>query len=226
MFFFSTFDIILLAPALILTLYAQWKIKSAYAQMSRVRSSSGMTGARVAESLLRRNGIDNVNVEEVSGHLTDHYDPIKKALRLSSDVYHSSSLAAMGVAAHETGHAIQHKTAYGPLKIRHAIFPIVNFGSTLAFPLFILGLILSFPTLIDVGIILFAGVVVFHIVTLPVEFNASSRALAQLSQGGFLRSEEIAGARRVLNAAAMTYVAAAAMAILQLVRLLLIRSND
>ncbi len=224
--FFSTMDILLLAPALVLALYAQWKVKSAFAKMSQVRSASGMTGAQVAESLLRRNNINDVSVEAVEGELTDHYDPIHKKLRLSSSVYASNSLAALGVAAHETGHAIQHKTAYSPLVLRQSLYPISNFGSMLAMPLFILGLIMQFKLLIDIGIILFAAAVFFTLVTLPVEFNASRRAMAQLQSGGYLQANEIAGAKKVLDAAALTYVAAAAMAVLQLIRLLLIRSRD
>jgi Zn-dependent membrane protease YugP len=224
--FFSVWDIVLIVPALALTLYAQFKVKSAFARMSKVRSVSGMTGAQVAKSLLQRNNINDVTVEAVEGNLTDHYDPVKKVLRLSREVYGSDSLAALGVAAHETGHAIQHKLAYGPLKLRQTMYPLANFGSTLAMPLFIVGMIVSFKPLIDIGIVMFAAAVFFSLVTLPVEFDASKRALAQLATNGYVRSEEIAGARRVLDAAALTYVAAAAMAVLQLVRLLLIRNSE
>ncbi len=224
--FFSMTDILLLAPALILTLYAQYKVKSTFAKMSQVRAASGMTGAKVAQNLLLRNNITDVKVEAVEGNLTDHYDPVHKVLRLSSNVYASNSLAAIGVAAHETGHAIQHKIAYGPLKLRQTMYPLANIGSTLAMPLFIIGLVVSFKPLLDIGIILFAAAVFFTLVTLPVEFDASKRALAQLASNGYVSSEEIGGAKRVLNAAALTYVAAAAMAVLQLVRLLLIRGRD
>ncbi len=226
MFFFSTMDLVLLLPALALTIYAQIKVKSTFAKMSQVRTASGMTGARVAESLLNRNSIHDVTVEETGGTLSDHYDPRQKKLRLSSEVYHSNSLAALGVAAHETGHALQHKVAYGPLNIRQSLYPVANFGSTLAMPLFIAGFIFRIPFLTDIGILFFAGAVLFSVVTLPVEFNASSRAIAQLSSGGYLRQDEIAGAKKVLDAAALTYVAAATMAVLQLVRLLLLRDND
>lgn len=223
--FDSTF--LLLIPALLLSIYAQFKVKNTFAKMSQIRSTSGMTGAQVAKSLLKRNNINDVVVEEVQGTLTDHYDSRAKALRLSSDVYHSSSLAALGVAAHETGHALQHKLSYSPLNLRQNIFPVANLGSTLGIPLFFIGLIFgSFSFLMDIGIILFAGAVLFHLVTLPVEFNASRRALAQLDSGGFLRNDEIDGARRVLNAAALTYVAAAAMAALQLLRLVLLRRDE
>lgn len=194
--------------------------------MSQVRTASGMTGAKVAESLLNRNSIYDVTVEETGGTLTDHYDPRTKKLRLSSEVYNSNSLAALGVAAHETGHALQHKVAYGPLGMRQSLYPVANFGSTLAMPLFLAGFIFRIPLLIDIGIVLFAGAVVFSLITLPVEFNASSRAIAQLSSGGYLRQDEISGAKKVLDAAALTYVAAATMAVMQLVRLLLIRNRD
>ncbi|HOT96409.1 MAG TPA: zinc metallopeptidase [bacterium] len=223
--FFSMRDILILAPALILTLYAQWKVKSTFNRMSQVRSGSGMTGAQVAKSLLQRNGIQDVEVGAVQGELTDHYDPIHKTLNLSEPVYASDSLAAIGVAAHETGHAIQHQVAYAPLKLRQTMYPLSNFGSMLAMPLFIIGLIASIKVLIDIGILFFAASVVFTLVTLPVEFDASKRALAQLSASGMIRGEEIDGARKVLSAAALTYVAAAAMAVLQLIRLLMLRND-
>jgi Zn-dependent membrane protease YugP len=226
MFFFHPLDIILLLPAIVFTLYAQHKVKSAFAQMSQVRSASGKSGAEVAQKMLHQNGIYDVDVEETDGHLSDHYDPIRKKLFLSRQVFRSNSLAALGVAAHETGHAIQHKNAYLPLQIRQGIFPIARFGSSLAIPLFIAGIFLSIPFLQTVGIYFFVGAVAFTIITLPVEFNASRRALGQLSSGGYLRPDEIEGARKVLNAAAMTYVAAAAVAVLQLIRLLLIRGRD
>ncbi len=225
MFFFDS-TMILIIPALILTIYAQYKVKSTFTKMSQVHSTSGLTGAEVAKSLLKRNSIYDVAVEEVSGNLTDHYDSKAKKLRLSSDVYHSTSLAALGVAAHETGHALQHKFSYAPLNIRQSIFPVANIGSSLGIPLFIGGLIFSIRPLLDLGIVIFTGAVLFHIVTLPVEFNASRRAMSQLSSGGYLRADEVAGARKVLDAAALTYVAAAAMAVLQLIRLILIRGRD
>lgn len=225
MFYFH-WTILLLIPAFIFTIIAQIRVKSTFSKMSKIRASSGLTGRQVAEDLLRRNNIHDVQVEKVSGNLSDHYDSKKKVLRLSEGVYDSSSLAALGVAAHETGHAIQDAKAYAPLNIRHMIFPVASFGSKWGLWLFIIGLFISqFQFLMDVGILLFAGAVLFHLVTLPVEFNASSRALAQLSNGGYLRKEEINGARSVLNAAALTYVAAAAMAILQLIRLLILRDE-
>ncbi|MBN1560562.1 zinc metallopeptidase [candidate division KSB1 bacterium] len=219
--------LILLIPAIILSIYAQFAIRSSYAKWSKIRSSTGMTGAQVAKQLLRQNGINDVTVEEVGGALSDHYDSRAKKVRLSSDVYHSNSLAALGVAAHETGHAIQHAKSYAPLNIRQALFPVASIGSTWGFWIFLIGMFVSsFGFLMDIGILLFAGATAFQIVTLPVEFNASNRALAQLSSGGYLRTDEISGAKKVLNAAALTYVAAAAMSVLTLVRLLILRGDD
>jgi hypothetical protein len=226
MFFLTPLDIILLLPALAFSLYAQHKVKSAFQEMQKVSSTSGLTGAGAAERLLRGNGLNEVTVEETGGQLSDHYDPRSRTLRLSSGVYRSTSLAALGVAAHETGHALQHKQGYGPLGLRNMIFPVVRFGSSLWLPLFIVGLIMSVPALVDAGIILFAGAVAFHVITLPVEFNASKRAMVMLEQYGFLNGRELQGAKKVLDAAALTYVAAAAMAALQLIRLLILRDAD
>ncbi|MDZ7315147.1 MAG: zinc metallopeptidase [candidate division KSB1 bacterium] len=218
---------IILIPAFILSLYAQYAVRSAYAKWSRVPSSSGMTGAQAAKNLLLRNGISDVEVEPVAGTLTDHYDPRAKKLRLSSENYSGTSLASIAVAAHETGHAIQHATSYAPLGFRNAIFPLANFGSTWGIWLFFIGLFVSaFRVLMDIGILLFGGAVLFQVITLPVEFNASRRALVQLAGNGYLKQHEIEGARQVLKAAALTYVAAAAMAILQLIRLLMIRGRN
>ncbi len=221
--FLSPLDMLLLAVAFIVSMYAQMKVKSTFSRYSKVRSRSGMTGADVARQILNSNNITNVPVEETRGRLSDHYDPIKKKLRLSSEIYNSSSVAALGVAAHEAGHAIQHKVGYTPLNVRHSIFPIANIGSNLAMPLFIVGLIFSSGFMMDIGIYLFLGAVAFQVVTLPVEFNASKRALLQLESGGYLERDEIQSARKVLSAAAMTYVAATAVAIMHLVRLLLLR---
>ncbi|NOZ56920.1 MAG: zinc metallopeptidase [Calditrichaeota bacterium] len=225
MFFFSTTDLILLLPAILFTLYAQAKVKSTFAKWQRVRNARGLTAAQVAQMLLRDNGILDVDVELVPGELTDHYDPRTRTLRLSESTYHSDSVAAVGVAAHECGHAIQHHVGYVPLAIRNAIVPVATLGSQLAWPLIFIGLIFSSLRLFDLGIIFFAGAVLFHLVTLPVEFNASSRALAQLRKGGYLAPQELAAAREVLQAAALTYLAAAAVAVLQLVRLLLLRES-
>ncbi|HPN36349.1 MAG TPA: zinc metallopeptidase [bacterium] len=223
---FTMNDMILLLPALILSVYAQWKVSSTFKKMSERRAASGLTGAQVARMLLQRNGIDDVKVETVPGSLSDHYDPTQKVLRLSEPVYDSNSLAALGVAAHETGHAIQHHTAYSALSLRSAILPMANIGSKLAIPLFLGGMLMRMDFLITIGIVLFIGAVAFTLVTLPVEFNASRRAMAQLTSGGFLRNDEIQGAKSVLDAAALTYVAAAAMAVVQLIRLIMIRNHE
>jgi Zn-dependent membrane protease YugP len=217
---------ILLIPAVILAIWAQMRVSSTYTKYSKVSAASGITGAQAAKSILEQNGVYDVQIEAVEGRLSDHYDPRSKTVRLSADNYRGKSLSAVAVAAHEVGHAIQDKTGYIPLKIRHSILPATNIGSWAAFPLFIIGLFMNTPFLMDLGIILFAAVVVFHFVTLPVEFNASYRALGQLRNNGMLVDTEVQGARKVLNAAALTYVAATAMALLQLVRLILIRGND
>jgi Zn-dependent membrane protease YugP len=216
---------ILLIPALILAFYAQSKVKNTFARYSRVRSTRGFTGKEVARALLNMRGLGDVPVEETKGSLTDHYDPKSRKLRLSEAVYDSNSVAALGVAAHETGHALQHADNYGPLMLRSTIVPVANFGSILAFPLFFIGFLFSSVSwLMDVGIIFFSAAVFFSLVTLPVELNASARAMALLREGGYLSESELPHAQSVLNAAAWTYVAAATMAITQLVRLLVLRN--
>jgi len=217
---------ILIIPALILAIYAQFKVKNTYAKFSQIYNARRMTGKQAAIELLSMNGIGDVEVEATEGTLSDHYDPRIKKVRLSQANYQGASLASLAVAAHEVGHAIQHHKNYFPLQIRHAILPVTNFGSWLAFPLFFIGFFIQTPFLMDLGIVLFGGVVVFHLVTLPVEYNASNRALLQLESHGFLTTQEVGGAKKVLNAAALTYVAATAMALLQLVRLLLIRNRE
>ena len=217
---------IIILPALILTLWAQFKVNSTFNKYSGVRSMRGMTGADVARRILDLNGLRDVQVVHTPGNLTDHYDPRTNVVRLSDSVYGSSSVAAIGVAAHEVGHAVQHATGYAPIKARNAIVPVVNLCSSLAVPLFIMGLIFSSTTfLMDIGIWLFAASVLFHVITLPVEINASRRAIATLDSNYILEGEEIKGAKRVLSAAAMTYVASAAMAVLQLLRLILVRNR-
>lgn len=225
MFFDWTF--FLLIPAVILAIYAQVKVKSTFNKFLDVPAASGKTGAQVARELLDGNHLSDVPIELTPETLSDHYDPRSRVLRLSPEVYHGRSLASLGVAAHETGHAIQHAHAYVPLSVRNAIFPVASFGSNLGYILFFIGLVFGGNKfLIDLGIILFSFFVFFTVLTLPVEFNASSRGLMMLTNTGFLtRGEEEAGARKVLSAAALTYVAAAAMAILQLVRMLLLRGN-
>ncbi len=224
--FFWDPTMILLIPAIILAIWAQMRVSSTYSKYSKISSTRGATGAEIAKILLEHNGLPDVKIEAVKGKLSDHYDPRSNTVRLSTDNYRGRSLSAVAVAAHEVGHAIQHGTGYIPLKIRHSILPATNLGSWAAFPLFIIGFLFNTPLLMDIGIILFAGVVVFHFVTLPVEFNASHRALAQLSSYGMLVEEEVMGARKVLNAAALTYVAATAVALIHLVRLLILRGND
>ncbi|HEY8415614.1 MAG TPA: zinc metallopeptidase [Thermaerobacter sp.] len=226
MFFgFDALYWLMIGPALLLALWAQGKVSSAYERYSRVRAVNGLTGAQVAESLLRSAGIHDVRVEPIRGHLTDHYDPRKKVVRLSEGVYYGSSVAAQGIAAHEVGHALQHATGYVWLGLRNAIIPATQFGSQLAFPLFFLGLIMSSPPLQNLGILLFSVAVAFQVITLPVEFNASARALASLAGGGYLQPAEVRGARSVLQAAALTYVAAMVMAVMQLLYLLSLRDR-
>lgn len=214
-------SIIILIPAMILAFYAQSKVSSTFRKYSNHRNVRGYTGAQVAEMMLRRSGISDVRVEHIRGNLTDHYDPRNKVLRLSDSVYNSQSVAAVGVAAHECGHAIQHNTGYAFLTIRNAIVPVVNLGSRLSMPLIILGLFAG-QYFIQLGIYMFAAVVAFQLFTLPVEFNASSRALAILEGESYLSYDEMEPAKKVLSAAALTYVAAAAVAIANLLRLILI----
>jgi hypothetical protein len=187
-----------------------------------------MTGAQAAHQLLQTAGAGEVTIEKAPGELTDHYDPRKKVLRLSQGVHDSSSIAALGIAAHETGHAIQHHNRYQPMALRSIIYPVASLGSTLAFPLFFIGFIMSSKgpsPLMDIGILLFAGAVAFSVVTLPVEFNASKRAIALLEERRFLTGDELAGAKKVLGAAALTYVASTAVAATQLLRMVLLRSS-
>ncbi len=215
---------ILLLPAILFAIYAQFKVSSTFRKYADVRASGGYTGAQIAAELMRRQGITDVKIEPVEGMLADHYDPRTKVLRLSPDVYGSDSVAAIGVAAHETGHAVQHRVGYAPLALRSAIVPLANWGTMAAWVLFLLGFIFSRPGLMDLGILLFLGYVIFAMVTLPVEFNASARAVQLLAGQGLVLPQEAQGVREVLNAAALTYVAAAAMAVLQLLRLLVLRN--
>jgi uncharacterized protein len=206
----------MMAPVLILSLYASIKVKSTFRKYSKVMSASGLTGAEVAMQILRRNGLTGVSVTETGGFLSDHYDPTKKVVRLSPDVFRSNSIAAIGVAAHETGHAVQHAKAYGPLALRNTMVPVANIGSSLSWIIIIAGFIFGVMGLIKVGIVLFSVVVFFQLVTLPVEFNASSRAKAMLSSYGLISETELQGVGKVLSAAAMTYVAAAASSVMTL----------
>lgn len=216
---------LLLILAIILSLYAQTNVSGTYNKYSKIQNRRGYTGAQVATMLLENSGIYDVGVERVAGNLTDHYDPRTKTLRLSQSVYDSKSVAALGVAAHETGHAIQHDVGYAPLALRSMLVPVANLGSRMAIPLIFMGMIFSQSSgnfMIQLGIIFFAASVAFTLITLPVEFNASSRAIDLLVDQNFLDESEIGGAKKVLKAAALTYVAAAIVAVLQLLRLLAI----
>lgn len=216
MFFFDPIYLILALPGLLLGLWAQARVRGTFNKYSKMRTARGMSGAEVARFLLDQQGLHDVAVEETQGFLSDHYDPRTRILRLSPDVYRTPSVAAAGVAAHEMGHALQHSGGYGPLKIRSAIVPAVQFGSSLAPILFIIGFLLNFTSLAWLGVILFAVAVLFSLITLPVEFDASKRAKALLSNTGMLMPQEAEGVNKVLNAAALTYVAAAVAAVGQL----------
>lgn len=230
MFYDSTYILILIGFAI--SAIASARVKSTYNKYSKVRSLSGLTGAQAAEQILHIAGIYDVRVEHISGSLTDHYDPRNKVLRLSDSVYGQSSVAAVGVAAHECGHAIQHQVGYAPLSLRSAIVPVANFGSQLSWPMFLIGLMIhgnAGYSLMLGGIALFMLALLFQLVTLPVEFNASSRAVKILGDSGILRQEELPYTKKVLGAAALTYVAAALASMLQLLRLLILsngRSRD
>ncbi len=226
-FFPLFFDptMILLLPAIALALWAQAKVRSNYNKFSQVPSRAGLSGADVARRILASRGLSEVEVRGVDGQLSDHYDPRNRSVNLSPAVYQGKSLAALAIAAHETGHAMQHGEDYFPLTVRSAIAPTVSIGSTLAFPLFFVGFLFAAKVgwLMDVGIWFFSAAVVFHLITLPVEFNASSRAMAILKDDGYLAQDEAVGAKKVLDAAAMTYVAAAAVSVMHLLRLLILR---
>jgi len=220
MYWDSTYILVILGA--IVSMIASINVNNAFSRYSEEGFATNMTAQEVAQLILRSAGIDDVRIECTHGSLTDHYSPNEKVLRLSESVYNSTTVAAIGVAAHECGHAIQHKEEYGPLKLRSASVPIANFGSYLSLPLVILGVILGSTGLAHVGVILFTFVVLFQLITLPVEFNASKRALAALESGSILSGRELSGAKEVLRAAALTYVAALFSAILQLLRLVLL----
>jgi len=222
-FYDSTYILVILAA--VISLIASAKVKSTYVKYSKVISARGITADQVAQQILNGAGLPQIGVMQVAGDLTDHYNPNLQVLGLSQTVYGSRSVAAIGVAAHECGHAIQDMENYAPIRIRNAIVPVVNFGSKLSWPLLLLGLIMAFDPLVLAGIWMFGLVVAFQVITLPVEFNASRRAIRILEERGILGSEELKGARKVLSAAAMTYVASAVGSLLQLARLLLIRNS-
>jgi len=218
---------LLIIPAAIFAIWAQLKVKSTYQKYASIPTQQRITGFDIARWILQRENINNVDVEVTEGELTDHYDPISKKVRLSEPVYYGDSIASVGIAAHELGHVIQHTRSYAPMQVRQFIYPVSSLGSNLAFPLIILGILLTYSGihaqwLINVGIYMFSLAVLFTIITLPVEFNASKRAVKILSDGRLLTEEELDGVRAVLSAAALTYVAAAASAVLQLIRLLII----
>jgi len=223
--FFWDPTMIIVIPALLLALYAQLRVQSTYARWSQVRIANGLSGAQIAQEILRRNGLSDVEIERTDGVLSDHYDPRTRTLSLSSDVHDGVSVASAGVAAHETGHAIQHAREYAPLALRSAMVPTAQFGSFLWFPLFLIGLFIHSGVMVQLGILIFSAGVAFTIVTLPVEFDASARAMRVLREERLVTADEFQGVRAVLTAAALTYVAAAAMAVLQLIRLLLIANS-
>ena len=228
-YYFDRYYWILIVPAMLFAMWAQTKVNSTYNRYNRVYSARGMSAAQVCRQILDENGLFHIRVEHVSGKLTDHYDPRTRTLRLSDATYNSTSVAALGVAAHECGHAVQHATGYVPLKLRSSLVPVANFGSSIAWPLIILGFFFNSSTtsvlFINLGILAFSLAVLFQIVTLPVEFDASHRALKILGNTGMLYEDEVRDTRKVLTAAALTYVAGAASAILQLLRILLLTGN-
>ncbi|MBO4929692.1 MAG: zinc metallopeptidase [Clostridia bacterium] len=222
MYFDTTY--LILIPAILFSLWAQSQVKNTYARYSK--AFAGLTGEEAARMVLEMNGVTGVTIEPVAGELTDHFDPKTNTIRLSRGVYDVTSVAAVGVAAHEAGHAVQYAVGYGPIKIRTAIIPVTQIGSYLSWPLLLIGLLMGSETLAMAGVLLFCAVVAFQLVTLPVEFNASNRALEALGASGYLKEEQLDGAGKVLRAAAMTYVAALAQAVSQLLRLLLIANRN
>ena len=225
-FYFDSYYILLVIPALILSLFAQIKVKSTFSKYSKYQNSLRITGAEAARQVLEANGVSGVKIERVSGNLTDHFDPRTNVIRLSESVYDSSSVAAVGVAAHEAGHAVQYAENYAPIKLRNSFVPVANFGSSFSWILLILGIAFSYKPLTIAGIVCFAAVTLFHLLTLPVEFNASHRALSAIKGNGILQyGEEIKGARSVLSAAAFTYVSALILSLMQLLRLILLTNR-
>jgi uncharacterized protein len=224
--FFDQYYLVLVVPTLLLAIYAQIKVKTTFSKYSSVPSRRHLTGAEAARLLMRTNGISDVGIEPVRGSLTDHYDPSSKTLRLSEPVYGRSSIAAIGVAAHEAGHAVQHATSYGPLALRSFLVPVANIGSAAGPYIAVAGLFMNLPFIVDLGIVLFGAAVLFYLITLPVEFNASSRAIAILRTNAVLSDDELAGVKKVLSAAAMTYVASALTAVASLLRLVLLRRRN
>ena len=223
--YFDWTYLLFVVPALLISVWAQFKVSSAFSNYSKVLTSRGLTGAQASEYILRANGVSGVRIEHISGELTDHYDPTANVIRLSDAVYGSTSVAAVGVAAHETGHAIQYAVGYQPIKLRAAVIPVSRIGSVASWPLLMLGILFGLMPLVWLGIGFFCLATLFQVLTLPVEFNASSRALQAIDQRNILSPEEYTGAKKVLTAAALTYVAALLTSIMQLLRLLVIFSN-
>jgi len=225
MFFFDS-TIFILIPAIILTLYAQYKVKTTYSKYLKILAKNGLSGKETAEKLLLRNDLSNIKIEPIEGRLSDHYDPRQKKLGLSEEIYYGKSLAAQGIVAHEIGHALQDAKNYFPLSFRSNLVPVTNIGSSMAVPLFLIGFIFSFPALMDIGIMAFSLAVLFQLLTLPVEFDASRRAVNLLVRANIVSdTEEINSVKKVLNAAALTYVAAASVAVFQLLRLIVLRNR-
>ena len=231
MYLYYDWTWLLLIPAMIFAIYAQMKVSSTYEKFSQIISRSGYTGAELARQILNKAGVYSpelldVDIVAIPGKLTDHYDPRARVLRLSKDNYYGRSVASLGIVAHEVGHAIQHARAYAPLTMRNAIVPVANIGSQLAFPLFFIGFLFNSPSLMDIGILAFSIALLFQVITLPVEFDASARAVRILRSGNYMDEKELSMVKKVLVAAALTYVAATAMALLQLLRLLILRDRS
>lgn len=220
--FFWDISMIILIPGLLLAMYAQAKVSSTYNRYKKVTSHSGYTGAQFARKMLNDNGLYDVTITQISGRMSDHYDPRANQVRLSAEVYNGTSIASLGIAAHEVGHAVQHATNYFPLTVRNLVVPVTNFSSSIYMLFIFIGIIMNSFSMIQFGIMLFAVIVIFQVITLPVEFNASRRAIATLGGDGVLDAKELSGAKRVLGAAAMTYVAAMVTAVLQLLQLLMV----
>ena len=220
--FFWDISMIILIPGLLLAMYAQAKVSSTYNRYKKITSHSGYTGAQFARKMLNDNGLYDVTITQISGRMSDHYDPRANQVRLSAEVYNGTSIASLGIAAHEVGHAVQHATNYFPLTVRNLVVPVTNFSSSIYMLFIFIGIIMNSFSMIQFGIMLFAVIVIFQVITLPVEINASRRAIATLGGDGVLDAEELSGAKRVLGAAAMTYVAAMVTAVLQLLQLLMV----
>ncbi len=224
-FYYDSYYLILVLPAILIASIAQILVQSTFKKYAAVMSQKGQTAAQITREILDDNGLSSIGIERISGHLSDHYDPKNKVIRLSDSVYDSNSVASIGVAAHEAGHAVQHAVGYLPIRWRNAVLPIASFGSKLSVPLILLGLLLSIEPLVSFGILLFSALVLFQLVTLPVEFNASRRAIETLRSHEILGAGELSGAKKVLSAAAMTYVASALVSAMQLLRLVLLSQN-